>query len=64
MCELCVVWYYIAFKCYSIPVYAGLLQSELTDVIDLKDADNVSESQRRVLRLADEDDKFDDDHYL
>ncbi|NWI12333.1 SHQ1 protein, partial [Crypturellus soui] len=40
------------------------LQDELTDVIDIKDADRVPVSERRRKRLAAEAAKFDPDHYL
>ena len=42
----------------------GRMQSELHDVVDLKNADNTPESERRGLRIQDESDHFDDDHYL
>ena len=42
----------------------GRMQSELHDVIDLKDADRTPELERRTLRMQDECDHFDDDHYL
>ena len=42
----------------------GRMQSELHDIIDLKDADKVPATERRVLRIQDEQDHFDDDHYL
>ena len=42
----------------------GRMQSELHDIIDLKEADKVPVTERRVLRMQDELDHFDDDHYL
>ena len=42
----------------------GRMQSELHDVIDLKDVDRTPELERRTLRMQDECDHFDDDHYL
>jgi hypothetical protein len=38
-------------------------QTELNEVIDLKEADSISIPERRVLRIADEDDHFSKDHY-
>ena len=42
----------------------GRMQSELHDVIDLKRADKVAISDRRALRMQDEQEHFNDDHYL
>ena len=39
-------------------------QAELHNIIDLKDADMVRASDRRKLRIADEETNFDDDYYL
>jgi len=38
-------------------------KSELKEIIDLKDADSTSSSERRLLRTADEDMQFSEDHY-
>ncbi|XP_042195491.1 protein SHQ1 homolog isoform X2 [Callorhinchus milii] len=40
------------------------LQNELSDVIDLKEPDSTTWEERRQLRLAAEEAKFDSDHYL
>lgn len=40
------------------------LQEHLWNVIDLKNADGVSENERKKERIKDENDNFDDDHYL
>lgn len=40
------------------------LQSELWEVIDLKDADTTAERARRQLRTEDEEQHFSDEHYL
>ncbi len=42
----------------------GRLQSELTDIIDLKDADSVPVHERRKLRREHEQEHFNEDHYL
>ena len=41
-----------------------LLQAELHDIIDLPDADNTPNEQRISLRLKDEQEHFNEDHYL
>ncbi|XP_078270008.1 protein SHQ1 homolog [Rhinoraja longicauda] len=40
------------------------LQHELSDVIDLKEPDSTTPVERRLMRLAAEEAKFDSDHYL
>ncbi len=42
----------------------GRLQSELTDIIDLKDADSVPVQERSKLRKEHEQEHFSEDHYL
>ncbi len=42
----------------------GRLQPELHDVVDLRDADKTPETERRKLRMEDEQQRFSDDHYL
>ena len=39
-------------------------QTELHDIIDLPDADHMTFTQRRSLRITDEQQHFEDDHYL
>lgn len=41
-----------------------LLQSEFPDLIDLENADSIPWAERRPLRIAAENDKFDADHYM
>lgn len=40
------------------------MQSDLKDVVDIKDPDNKTVTQRREERVAQELNHFDEDHYL
>ncbi|XP_067685245.1 protein SHQ1 homolog [Haliotis asinina] len=51
------------FGCLRSGVFKRL-QSELCEVVDLKDPDSVAPEKRRAQRKEEEANKFDDDHYL
>ncbi|XP_046581089.1 protein SHQ1 homolog [Haliotis rubra] len=51
------------FGCLRSGVFKRL-QSELCEVVDLRDPDSVAPEERRAQRKEEESHKFDDDHYL